>query len=139
MYSDGRLEKKLYFHCFFSLITSSWQTPTVIRYESVTSATRCRSHPTRLNTANMAHQNLFHQKLSIRLLCQKLRTSGTVSFEFIVNVFLIHTHLFLILFFILPGQLESSHICGGYIVCVDPFRTSQRLVIKCTGLFLSLV
>lgn len=67
---------KKIFSYFISLTTSSWQIPRLIRSEYVISAMQWWSQLMRLNTAYLAHQNLFHRKLSIRPLCQKHRTSG---------------------------------------------------------------
>lgn len=87
-FSDGRKNNKIYFsYSLLSLITSSLRTPTVIRSESVTSAMQWCSHPTRLSIANMAHQNLLRQKLSIRPLCQKHQTSGRAPLEIRVCLF----------------------------------------------------
>lgn len=77
--------KLLFSHSFLSLITSSWQTLIVIKSESVTLPTQLRSRQMKLNTANMAHRNLLHQKLSIRPLCPKQQTSGRVSFQFLTS------------------------------------------------------
>lgn len=107
--------KLLFSHSFLSLITSSWQTPTVIRSESATSAMQWRSRLMRLNTANMAHRNLLHQKLSIRPLCQRQQTSGRVSLQFTTKIFVcfvLNNRLFLLFLFICLGQLELLHICG---------------------------
>lgn len=89
-----RIAKNIFSYSLLSLITSSWQTPTVIRSESVTSAMQWCSHPTRLSIANMALQNLLRQKLSIRPLCQKHQTSGKAPLEIRVCLFCLNPPTF---------------------------------------------